>query len=543
MLAAAGARGEIHPVRAWMLVGAVVVGALLVAARIGDVIQLRPAIIPKPPDALVERARAILTAAGHTFAAWDSEHWFTAELEPAPSGESANARLRGIRFTFRQSPSNLVPQNLFRLVTADDPSPTVPGMASVNLDADGRLIDLIITPGIEDGDAALPDWNALFTAAGYSPSAFRAVTPERPLAVPHDQQFAWRGRSDLPAPFEVNAATLRGRPVYFGIARSETAPSLRAQGPLSPGGTLVVEATLWLAIVLAFVAGGVMARHNYRRGEGDRHGARRLSVFVVVVGTTSAALRGHHVPNGIDEVSFLLGIAAWALLWGAFSWLIYMSLEPHARRLWPAISISWQRVLFGRFLDPMVGRDLLFGLVAGVALTLARLPIGDPAANDLLIQQLTALHSTRAFIFTLLVMVLNAVQNSLAGLLFLLLVRAIVRRTWIAALIVAVLFLPFISGGTAFQSWAAGVYPLAIAIAHITILMRVGLLSAIASLYCQFLLIQFPLTLDTSAWYFGYSIVTLLIIVAMAVYGALVASASGVPPHRLRHSMAATTPA
>ena len=190
------------------------------AARIGDITQLRPAVLPKPPEALVERAREILKVAGHDGSWRDSEHWFIAELDSAASSQVANARLRRVRFAFRQSPSYLLPQNLFRIVTADDPSSTLPGMASLHLDADGRLIDLTIAPVIENGTLTMPpDWNALFAAAGLSPSRFLAAALEIPPAVPHDQQRAWIERSNGSAPTHVSAATLRGRAVYFGSRR------------------------------------------------------------------------------------------------------------------------------------------------------------------------------------------------------------------------------------------------------------------------------------------------------------------------------------
>lgn len=542
MIAAAGERGEIPPVRAWALVAVIVAGVLLVAARIGDPLQLRPSTIPKPPDALVENAREVLTAAGHTSAARDSEHWFTAEVETTESGPAPNARLRRLRFTFRQSPSYLVPQNLFRVVTAEDPSATIPGMASVSLDADGRLLDLVITPAMDDRAVPPPNWDGLFAAAGLSPSAFRAVAPDMVPLVPHDQQLTWQGQSDSSASTRINAATLRGRPVYFSVTAPGISTSFRTQGPISAGGPILVEATLWLAIVIAFIASGLMARHNYRRGEGDRRGARRLSVFIVVGGTMSAMLRGHHVPNGIDEASFLLVTTGWALAWGAFSWLIYMSIEPYARRLWPAILISWQRLLAGRLMDPMVARDVLLGMVVGVGIVSIRSLISEAAQNDLLILQLEALRSTRAFIAILLITILNAVQNSLAGLLFLLLVHTVVRRTWVAILIMAVLFLPFISGGTAFQSWTLAGYFLMAGFVHVMILMRVSFLASIISLHCQFMLLLAPLTLDTRAWYFGYSIVALLVIGALTLYGALVSSASQRPsPHPLRRELSAPT--
>ena len=183
-----------------------------------------------------------------------------------------------------------------------------------------------------------------------------------------------------------------------------------------------------------------------------------------------------------------------------------------------------------------------YDMVVAVGMISIRSLISEAAPNNLLILQLEALRSTRAFIAILLVTTLNAVQNSLAGLLFLLLAHTVARRTWAAILIMAVLFLPFISGGTAFQSWTLAAYFLTAGFVHVIILMRVSFLAAIISLYCQFMLQLVPLTLDTRAWYFGYSIVALLVIVALAVYGALVSSASQRPaPHPVRRDMSAPT--
>jgi hypothetical protein len=204
--------------------------------------------------------------------------------------------------------------------------------------------------------------------------------------------------------------------------------------------------------------------------------------------------------------------------------------------------ISWQRLLAGRLMDPMVARDVLLGMVVAVGIVSIRSLINEAAQNNQLILQLEALRSTRAFIAILLVNGLNAVQYSLAGLLFLLLVHAVVRRTWVALFIMALLFLPFISGGTAFQSWTLAGYFLLSGFVHVMILMRVSFLSAIISLHCRFMLLLVPLTLDTSAWYFGYSIVALLVIVTLALYGALVSSAPQRPsPHPLRREISAPT--
>jgi hypothetical protein len=110
-----------------------------------------------------------------------------------------------------------------------------------------------------------------------------------------------------------------------------------------------------------------VARHNLRVDQGDRRGARKLAIVVASGGVIFGILRAHHVPDAIQEATFLLAIAGWSLVWAGFTWLTYISLEPYVRRLWPTALISWTRLLSGRIRDPLVGRDILIGLIAGIA--------------------------------------------------------------------------------------------------------------------------------------------------------------------------------
>jgi serine/threonine-protein kinase len=52
---------------------------------------------------------------------------------------------------------------------------------------------------------------------------------------------------------------------------------------------------------------------------------------------------------------------SFALLYG----LGYLAVEPAVRRRWPWQITAWNRLLSGRWRDPMVGRDLLIGLGLG----------------------------------------------------------------------------------------------------------------------------------------------------------------------------------
>jgi hypothetical protein len=54
-------------------------------------------------------------------------------------------------------------------------------------------------------------------------------------------------------------------------------------------------------------------------------------------------------------------------IYGALNiWLFYVALEPYVRRFWPQLLIGWTRLLSGRFRDPVVGRDVLVGVAAGM---------------------------------------------------------------------------------------------------------------------------------------------------------------------------------
>jgi hypothetical protein len=125
----------------------------------------------------------------------------------------------------------------------------------------------------------------------------------------------------------------------------------------------------------------------------------------------------------------------------------------------------------------MVGRDVLIGLAAGVVLVAGRLAISEPAPNEALVQQLDALRSTRVFTNGLLFNAMNAAQYQLGALFFLLLIRVMVRRTWIAAIVTSLLFLPIVSGGAVFQSWALGSYAVVVAIVSVAMLIRVGIVA------------------------------------------------------------------
>ena len=154
----------------------------------------------------------------------------------------------------------------------------------------------------------------------------------------------------------------------------------------------------------------------------------------------------------------------------------------------------------------------------------------EPLPNFLLWPALESLRSARHLLAVLVVSLLEAPEYALAGLFFVLIARAVVRNTLVAAILMAVTSLPIISAGMAQDSWALTLYALLLGLVATTVLLRLGLLTWSAALLVQILLTRLPITLDTHAWYYESSLLTLLLIGGLAAYGCL--TAAQVKPHR-----------
>jgi hypothetical protein len=110
------------------------------------------------------------------------------------------------------------------------------------------------------------------------------------------------------------------------------------------------------------------------------------------------------------------------------------------------------------------------------------------------------------------------------------LLRAVLRKEWLAAAVFVLFFAvpSFLDG-----SLISGAFFLVVAAAEIFVFLRFGLLAWVFANYFGHML-EFPLTTDFSAWYAGTSLFLLLVLAALAVYGFRIALAgrpmfSGMP--------------
>jgi hypothetical protein len=126
---------------------------------------------------------------------------------------------------------------------------------------------------------------------------------------------------------------------------------------------------------------GYFARRNVRRGRGDAKGALRLASFAILANCVYGFFVYHYVPQA-EYISVQFILLGAPLLFALLAWLGYMAVEPYARQSWPRLMVSWQRLLNGRFRDPLVGRDVLLGIVAGSAIATIFLGVGVLSHNS-----------------------------------------------------------------------------------------------------------------------------------------------------------------
>jgi hypothetical protein len=432
MVAATHTVGAVKPLLGWLLLAGSILASAGIAWR-ASVFNVSPSQVPKPPEVLAERAREILARDGSPTVAVDRAYWWSTVPDD-----------NVIRFTYRESPVFLVPSNIFRTVTTNDPPAGSEGMTTVTLTADG-----------------------------------------------------------VPSPVD---------------------PAPRAI--FSSGRSSIGETVFSISILVNLIAGSILARRNLRAGEGDRKGARKLAVFVVLSGILGGALRAHHVPSLGHELAWFLSVTGWSVVWGGFSWLAYISFEPYLRQWWPHTLVSWTRLLAGRMRDPLIGRDLLVGTVAGLLHTMVVLiqfeMSGRSAPAVFLRQALDALQSSTSFVGIVLLAVLNSVEFTLAGIAGLVLLRLILRRTWMAITVLVAFTIPLFEPSA---SPIGALVAVVLSLFWLAVLLRVGVLGSATMLIVADATKHLPLTLDTEAWYFGQSLIVLLLISALATYGFLLALA------------------
>jgi serine/threonine-protein kinase len=379
MVAAAGEPGTLSPAIAALCFAGVVIGLIALAPLTREVNLIGLTKIEHGPQVLTERAHTVVRNLGYADLAGDEAVGYTTDIDylrhidehdRSPSRWKALAASQppAILFWYRWSPRPLLPIGGANIVTQLNPPTVRSGMLSLRLDPRGRLVSFLAIPvqddmstGTADVVTAATEWRPLFAEAGLPIAQFSSSTPHVIPPIFADSQEAWEGafpeRPDVPV--RVEAAAFRGRPVYFEITAAWTRP--RSDDPRQ-GNTSGERISLLMRTVVGpfiQVVVGLLALRNLRFGRGDRRGAARLSLFLLVAGLASNALE-------TGDLSALNRGPSLVIVVPAFAWVLYIGLEPHIRRIWPETVIAWSRLLAGNIRDPLVGRDVLIGVLVAI---------------------------------------------------------------------------------------------------------------------------------------------------------------------------------
>jgi serine/threonine-protein kinase len=270
-------------------------------------------------------------------------------------------------------------------------------------------------------------------------------------------------------------------------------------------------------VYLVLVAACLLAWYNFRARRVDQRGALRMSAWLFVCLAASAFLGMHHSATAQESLGFW-HVVAQALVNAVFLWVCYLALEPWVRRYWPHTMISWTRYTTRGFRDPLVGRDLLYGAACGALGNVLMVLYTVLRGGEPSLPSLTPLLGVRYEVAQMLMAVPGALLSSMIYFFMLFLLRALLRKQWIAgpAFVIIMSVVPAIGSATIRLDIMEGaIFFGAVAF----VLLRFGLLAAIVAYVSYYLLQAYPPTLDLSAWYVGLVPIPLLAVALIAIYG------------------------
>jgi serine/threonine-protein kinase len=192
--------------------------------------------------------------------------------------------------------------------------------------------------------------------------------------------------------------------------------------------------------------------------------------------------------------------------------------------------IGWNRLLEGRWRDPLVGRDVLVGVLGGVVMlacyqlqALAPAWLGLPYSPF----YIEGRALTTSGVGLLFLFVQMAVVWSLLSFFLMFFLMLVLRHGWLAVaawcLVEVAFFAPYESDAPAVE---VPLMALSIA-AEVVVMLRFGLLALAVASFTSTALTWVPLAADPSAWYAGIAWTWLAGLAGLAVYAAVVALGEG----------------
>lgn len=495
---------------------------------------------PLPAEVLAVKAQEIVRSLGYTdrpvdrVGQWYYQSEFTDYIRnhdgPRPDWPKIlSGRPQVLVYAFRQSPAYLDADGFQGLsltpgvVQFDDPPAIQSGMINVIVDSQGRLTYFQAIPKEVDPNpppAAPVDWKPLFAAAQIDLATLKPAAPQWVSLAAFDTRAAWTGTwPESGLPLRVEAAAWRGKPVYFAAMGPWTTPNRSQYSNLTAGQRASQIISVVIAIIL-LTCGGWIAWRNHARGRGDLQGARRLAIAVFVIEIAIWICRHHFIPTLATFGRFVVAMSTGLFLSASVA-MLYLALEPYVRRHWPQAIISWSRLMAGRVRDPLVGRDVLWGVALGVVwsvvIAVAFVFLKRAGATPQLASQALLTGGRQMFGIWL----LNIVQCILGTLQFFFvafLLRVILRNKWLAAAGFVAVWATMNTLQNPHPEILAPAWIVVFSIAAFAVT-RYGLITLALAIFTANVLLNVPYALDFSNWYAANALAVELSFVAIAAWG------------------------
>ena len=471
----------------------------------------------------------------------DGLRWIRGKPDAAERAQLyAGSRPPVLMFWYRSSPRILVPMDdTLAQPSASDPPLNNSGMATVVLDTTGRLAEFNgVGPQVESAGAATTapvDWKVFFTAAGLDMSAFTPVEPDWVPRNYADARLAWKGSvPEIPGvDVRVEAASHRNIPVSFQIVGPWARPTRMVPPPANRAADVVGTVAGVIVLPACFIGGLILARRNIARGRGDRRGAVRLAAIAFALSMGQWLLGAAHFADVTAETARFSSKLGSAILGASLFGLLYLAIEPHVRRLWPHLLVTWSRLVSGRLRDPLFGRDLVIGSLTGLAMTL--ITFGHYAIPGLLgwpdftppMPVVRVLAGSGAYWAHLLALMSDALGNAIVGGVGLTLLRLVIRDARVVYVIATAAF-SFLAArgqivtGNLSLDLAIGVL---LVVPILWTIIRFGFVAGMVSFTVHFMTKDVPMTLDSSRIYFNDGLIAAVLVTTIVVVGFALARA------------------
>jgi serine/threonine-protein kinase len=528
IVAAAGTEGSLRPAVAWAMIGAIgaMLAVLLLLTREGRAMQSWG--LGTPPEVQQARATELLrrfSLPEQRFRVGGFEEkrlyqaWVYVNDRSPQKWERFRRGLPRVTYWLREEPQPMIdvrPKATNPRPERTYPPQESPNSSTIEIDLRGRLYSLKSFPS-ESWKPRPLDWNAVLGAAGLHTAGLVQAEPRTVPPVPADARAAWTGNHpDDGTPIRVEAAAWRGVPVFFRITAPWDEKDLREQVPFAGGGF----GRFLMFIGLAAIAFGILlAWRNLRLRRGDRSAAVRIGAVMFLFELAALLIMAEHEPVLDHELDVIRACLAKALLSAAVFALLYIAVEPYVRRRWPDRLISWARLVAGKWRDPMIGRDVLVGIIAGLlhsvvaAHTAKWEALMTGAAPGPFSGNITLADTPAATVAQFLGGVQSGIITALTLMTVLVVLTMVLRRRWLAVTaFFAILFVAYRFAST--ELWMVPSFALTAAL-YTLVMARFGMLS-LAVMQFVFLVINFAPLPDAFAWYTARGLMPVVLLSALA---------------------------